>query len=119
MAERALILSADVWSMKDEQSGKPLSGVSVWYVNDYREDADDSFGFKPTKVSGTQEILSELRGKTPGVFEVSFGSRPGAQNKAQLTLVGVKHVAAVDLFAEHTAFSPAPKSLETKQAEKF
>lgn len=119
MAERALILSADAWDMKDEQSGKPLSGVSVWYVNDYREDSYDSFGFKPTKVSGTQEILSELRGKTPGVFEVSFGSRPGALNKAQLTLVGVKHVAAVDLFAEHTAFSPSPKGADIKQAEKF
>lgn len=117
--ERALILSADVWSMNDERTGKPMSGVSVWYVNDYRDDSGDSFGYKPTKVSGTAEILSQLRGKIPGVFEVSFGSRPGAQNKAQLTLVAVKHVAAVDLFAEHTAFSPAPKSLETKQADKF
>lgn len=114
MAERALILSADVWNMKDEQSGKDISGVSVWYVNDYRDDSSDSFGFKPTKVSATTETLLDLRGKLPGVFEVSFGSRPGAQNKAQLTLVGVKHVAAVDLFAEHTAFSASPKQSEGK-----
>lgn len=114
MAERALILSADVWNMKDEQSGKPLSGVSVWYVNDYRDDSTESFGFKPTKVSATAETLLDLRGKLPGVFEVSFGSRPGAQNKAQLTLVGVKHVAAVDLFAEHTAFSSSTKPNDNK-----
>lgn len=117
--ERFLILSADAWDMLDERTGRPMSGISVWYANDYREDTEVSFGYKPTKVAATPETLSQLRGKLPGVFEVSFGSRPGAQNKAQLTLVGVKHVAAVDLFAKHTAFSPAPKILETKQAEKF
>lgn len=30
--ERALILSADTWNMNDERTGKPMSGVSVWYV---------------------------------------------------------------------------------------
>lgn len=118
--ERVLILSADVWDVTDERTGRPMTGISVWYANDYREDTEVSFGYKPTKVAATPEILSQLKGILPGIFDINFGSRPGIQNKATLTLISVQKVAApINLFAEHTAFSPAPKSLETKQAEKF
>lgn len=106
--ERALILSADVWNMNDERTGKLMSGVSVWYVNDYREDSGDSFGCKPTKVAASQEILPLLKGNVPGIFDINFGSRPGAQNKATLTLVSVQKVGSVELF------SPAPSSVNTK-----
>lgn len=98
MAEVALITSADQWDMKDETTGKPLSGVSIWFLNAYRDDSDQAFGFKPTKVSGTPEMLDALRGKLPGLFEMQYGSRPGAQGKAALTLVGVKFIKSVDLF---------------------
>lgn len=99
MAERALILSADNWGMTDEKTGKPLSGVSVWYVNDYREDTADSIGMKPTKISATPEILEKLRkARLPALFDLDFGSRPGAQGKATLTLVGISHVQDVAIF---------------------
>lgn len=105
--ERALILSADTWSMTDERTGKPMSGVSVWYVNDYREDSADSFGYKPTKVAASQDILPLLKGNIPGIFDINFGSRPGAQNKATLTLVSVQKVGNVELFSPAaTAFKP-------------
>lgn len=117
--ERVLILSADAWDMTDERTGRPMSGISVWYANDYREDTEVSFGYKPTKVAATPEILSQLKGNLPGIFDINFGSRPGTQNKATLTLISVQKVAPIDLFGKHTTFSPAPKSLETKQAEKF
>lgn len=105
--ERALILSADTWNMNDERTGKPMSGVSVWYVNDYRDDTDESFGYKPTKVAATEEILTQLKGNLPGLFDINFGSRPGSQNKATLTLISVQKVSPIDLFAPSTSF---PKS---------
>lgn len=99
MSERALVLSADVWSMADERTGEIRDGISIWYVNDYRDDSDKSFGYKPTKVSAAPDMLEKLRGaKLPSICDLDFGSRPGKEGKATLTLVGMKSVKAVELF---------------------
>lgn len=98
MAERALITSADTWEMTDERTGEIRKGLSVWYLNEYREDTETAVGSKPTKVSAARELLEQMRGKVPGMFEMEYGSRPGAQGKATLTLIGVKFVRAIDLF---------------------
>lgn len=100
MAERALITSADTWEMPDERTGEIRKGLSVWFLNEYREDSDSAFGFKPTKVSADRSLLEDMRGKLPGIFELEYGSRPGAQGKATLTLIGVRHVRAIDLFGQ-------------------
>jgi len=52
MAEKALILSGDPWDMTDEKTGQRITGVSLWYVNQYR---DGENGQKPTKVTATPE----------------------------------------------------------------
>lgn len=98
MAERALITSADAWEMTDEKTGEIRRGVSIWFLNDYRDDSAESFGFKPTKVSADRSLLEKLRGQLPGIFDLEYGSRPGAQGKATLTLIGVELVKPVDLF---------------------
>lgn len=103
MSERALILSADPWSMPDEQTGEIRSGVTIWFCNEYRGPDDKGHGFKPTKVSGTPEVYDQLKGKVPGLFELFFGSRPGAQGKATLTLTGFKDLKPVDLFGAKSA----------------
>lgn len=101
MSDRALVLSADLWEMADERTGEIRKGASVWYINDYREDTLTGLGYKPTKVSGTIEIFEQLRSSNlPALFDLDFGSRPGQQNKAQLTLVRAKHVKDVDLFGQ-------------------
>lgn len=98
MAERALITSADTWEMVDEKTGELRKGLSVWYLNEYREDTANAFGFKPTKVSADVSLQASMINKLPGLFELEYGSRPGAQGKATLTLIGVKFVKEVDLF---------------------
>lgn len=99
MAEKALVLSADKWSMPDEKTGEIRTGFSVWYVNDYRDDLPESIGYKPTKISTTPEMFESLRlAKLPALFDLDFGSRPGAQGKATLTLVKAKHLGDVDVF---------------------
>lgn len=108
MAERALILSCDSWEMPDEKTGEIRKGLSVWYVNDYREDTAGSFGFKPTKVSADCALIDRLRdAKLPALFDLDFGSRPGAQGKATLTLTGLTKVQNVNLFAVSRQQQPA------------
>lgn len=100
MSERALILSVDKWEMPDERTGEIRKGLSVWFVNEYREDTQDAFGYKPTKVSAAPELLDTFRkARLPALFDMHYGSRPGAQGKATLTLVKVEGVANVNLFA--------------------
>jgi hypothetical protein len=99
MSERALVLSCDSWDMTDEKTGEMRRGLSVWYVNDYRDDGAESLGLEPTKVSADRQLLDQLRdAKLPALFDLDLGSRPGAQGKATLTLVGLKLVQRVELF---------------------
>lgn len=87
MSDRCLILSADAWNMTDEKTGEVMSGVSVWYVNDYRDDAEGSFGFKPTKVTlQDPDMFKQLSGKLPCLADLDFRSKPGAGGKASLVL---------------------------------
>lgn len=110
MAERALILSCDSWEMTDEKTGELRKGLSVWYVNDYRDDTALALGYKPTKVSADVILFDQLRRATlPAMFEMHYGSRPGAQGKATLTLIKADHVGNVKLFGEPAAIA-APKA---------
>lgn len=108
MAEKVLILSADSWGMTDKETGEFVKGVSVWFVNEYREDTETSVGQKPSKVSATPEIFEKLRkSPLPGLYELSFGSRSGAQGKATLTLVDAKYVGEAKLFGSVKAAATA------------
>lgn len=105
---KVLILSADTWAMVDEVTKKSVSGVSVWYVNDYREDTAESFGAKPTKISCSDEVFATLKtAKLPAYFDLSFGAKPGAGNKASLVLNGVANGQAIDLFGAAPAAKKA------------
>lgn len=94
MAEKALVLSADPWEMTDEKTGEVRKGASIWYLNTYRE---GDLGQKPTKVSVAPELMAQIKGKLPAVCELEYGSRPGAQNKATLTVIGMRMHQTVDL----------------------
>jgi hypothetical protein len=86
-----LVLSADRWSMTDEKTGKPMGGVSIWFVNDYREDTEDGLGFKPTKVGAPADLWPALRAtKFPAVCELVSTFKPGAGGKASVVISGVK-----------------------------
>ena len=110
MGEQALILSADSWSMTDEKTGKPLNGVSVWFLNAYREDSPEAIGWKPAKVGTTPEVFNQLKAaQLPALCEMHYGAKPGAAGKATLTLVGLRLLRSVNLFAS-PAPAPAPKA---------
>lgn len=98
--ETSLLLSVDPWEMVDEKTGVINKGFSVWFVTAYREDDGKALGLKPAKVSCTQEIYDQIKSsKLPALAQLQVGMRPGAQNKAAPTIVGVTVLKAVDLFS--------------------
>ncbi|WP_460904770.1 hypothetical protein, partial [Staphylococcus aureus] len=100
MAQRGLMLSADKWEMTDERTGELRRGVSIWFVNDYRDDTALAVGMKPTKVSGDISMFDQLKAaKLPAVFDLDYGSKPGKDGKPTLTLISVTHVADIDAFS--------------------
>jgi len=108
MSERALVLSVDKWEMPDEKTGEIRRGLSIWYVNEYREDTDASFGYKPTKVSAAPELMEQFRkARLPALFDMDYGSRPGAQGKATLTVIKAEGIANVNVFSAPVAKTAA------------
>lgn len=99
MADRALILSADHYSINDSKTGELNELYQVWYVNDYRQDSDREFGFKPIKMLIEPSVFQQLRAQElPALFDLELKSRPGKANAAALTVVGFKFVSKPDIF---------------------
>jgi hypothetical protein len=95
---QVLILSADQYRVVND-SGEVIEGVTVWYLNDYRDASQQSVGFKPTKISAQLEMWPVLKGlNLPALCELDFVTRPGAQGKPTLQLRDIKHLQAVELF---------------------
>lgn len=105
MADRVVILSADAWSVKDENTSQTNEGISCWYVNDYRDDEDGSYGLKPTKVALKDlDMFNSLKGKLPAIAEVEMGSRSGAKNVATVLFRKITLIKpSVDLFGQAKA----------------
>lgn len=96
----ALVLSADAWNMTDEKTGELLSGVSIWFLTNYRaQNHATQVGYKPAKVAGTPEILEKLRSiSLPAQCKMHYSAKPGAGGKATLILSDVTFVKSVDVF---------------------
>jgi hypothetical protein len=113
MADRALILSADHYSIPDEKTGVVNDLFQVWYVNDYRDDTETEIGCKPIKMLTTPEIFAQLRQQElPAMFDLELRSRPGKANAAALTVVGMAYVSTPKLFPV------APQPALAKPADK-
>lgn len=102
--QKALVLSADKWELTDEKTGEIRRGLSVWYINDYREPTDKFAGFKPSKVTADFESFAALAAANlPAFCEMEYGSRTGAEGKATLVLVGIKPIKSVSLTEKKAA----------------
>jgi hypothetical protein len=107
MADRALILSADHYTIPDEKTGVVNALFQVWYVNDYRDDSATEIGCKPIKMLTTPEIFAQLQQRElPALYDLELRSRPGKANAAALTVVGVQYVSTPELFPVAVAAKP-------------
>lgn len=97
--EKALVIAADRYEFTDEKSGEIRKGVTVYYINDYRDDTDKALGFKPIKAPATPEVFEEMRkGGAPALYDLDFKTRPGQEGKPVLTLVKAVFDKAVKVF---------------------
>lgn len=98
-AERVLLLSSDYYNMPNERDpGAEIVGHSVWFVNRYRDPSEKSKGFKPSKVSISEDVAEQLSKVTlPAIAELGYSSRPGAAGKATLTVTEFRIVGTVNL----------------------
>jgi hypothetical protein len=97
--ETVLIISADKWKMTDEKTGELRSGVTIQYVNDYREDSDVSVGFKPIKAPANDDVFEAIKKSgAPAMYRLDTRTRPGALGKPTLTVVRAEFVKQVKIF---------------------
>jgi hypothetical protein len=107
MADIALILSADHYSITDDKTGQVQELYQVWYCNDYREDSETEIGGKPIKMLTTPEVFKQLRAAPlPSLYALDLRSRPGKGNAAALTVVGMKYITTPKIFE----LAAAPKA---------
>lgn len=97
--ETVLIISADKWKMADEKTGEIRSGLTIQYINDYREDSETAVGFKPIKAPANPEIFDAIKkGGAPGLYKLDMKTRPGKDAKPTLTIVRAEFVKPVKIF---------------------
>ncbi len=89
-----LILAASRYDFKNDQ-GEAVSGVKVWYVDAEPEVTDNRAGCAPMKANLPLRDWADF-GKLPGIYDMDFRMRPGADNKPTLACTGVRYVGAVD-----------------------
>lgn len=97
--ETVLIISADKWNMTDEKTGELRNGVTLQYVNDYREDTDTSVGFKPIKTSVSDAVFDVIKKSgAPAMYKLDTRSRPGKDGKPTLSVISAQFVKPVKIF---------------------
>src|SRR5262245_57865780 len=111
--ETVLLLSADSWELKDEHTGEIRRGVTVTYVNNYREPDGRSVGLRPIKAPATADVFSSVRpGGAPGLYSLDFRTRPGKESKPVLTVTRADLVEPLALFQAN-----APDRQESRLAQ--
>jgi hypothetical protein len=95
---KLILFSARPWSFKDDKTGQQRDGVTVQYSDGIAVNAGNEKGIFPMTFSASPEIWHQLT-TLPAVYECDLKMRPGKDNKATLTLTGVKFVEALSLAA--------------------
>lgn len=99
MADIALILSADKYSIPDSKTGEIQNLHQVWMSNDYRVATDTEKGCKPMKVLVEAPVFAEImKCDLPGLFNVDVKMRPGKGNALAATVVGFQFIGSPKIF---------------------
>jgi len=92
LKKRVLVLSATPWSMKDEQTQQDISGVSIHYIIDSKENDGKLKGTKPAKATISLEKFNAIP-QLPAFLDADFDLK-NSQGKMVLDLKNIdgKHV---------------------------
>jgi len=112
MSELALVISCDRGRMTDERTGEIRPWANAYYITDYRESGENAMGYKPIKVSCSDEAFFVLNSNGPGMYQLDFQTRPGAGGKPALALVKAVLVKPIDIFGDPVPLRPSAKPAE-------
>lgn len=99
-----LVLSADRWNMQDENTGRKMSGISIWCVNKHREATEEQLGYKPVKMSVDESLWPTVsRMKLPAICRADLDLKPGPKGVASVTVLELELIRDLDLFAAPAA----------------
>lgn len=107
---KVYVLSCDPYEVKDD-NGAINAGFTIWFLNRYRDNTNESRGHKPARVSmkTTDGIAQKLmQTELPAVCDIDLDVRPGAQNKLTAQIVGLQVLAPVPLEKIFAAVPPSP-----------
>ena len=93
---KCIVFSARQYAFNDEETKRRVEGVTIQYSDGLSLNEENQRGLFPLSVSAGLDIWHDLR-QVPGVYELDFRQRPGKNNRAVLTLAGVKFVAPFPL----------------------
>lgn len=104
---KVLILSARPYEMKDEETGKMNTGVSIWFVGTYTDPKGEVFGSQPMKASVSDSLTKPLTSAPlPAVCEVEFEVKPGAASKASITVQALTVLKSISIAALISSLVP-------------
>lgn len=81
---KILVLSANVWSFTDKQTGEVKSGVSIEYIADKVEE-NGKRGYFTLKASLNNDFIPKLV-NVPGVYEAEFSIKPGSNRQSIVSI---------------------------------
>ena len=105
--QQYLILSADTYSIRDEETKELNEGISIWYIpdNDIQPSVNPSssrgqasMGIKPVKMSLPLELVGKLQ-SVPGIYNVTL-RMTAVLMKQQIRPVDIDFVSSVKLVME-------------------
>jgi hypothetical protein len=97
--ETTLVISADRYEFTDEKTSEIRKGVTLHYINNYRENSAGAVGFKPIRVPATPEVFEAVKkGNAPALYKLDFTTGPGPLGKPTLTVVKAELVRPVKIF---------------------
>ncbi len=97
--QKVILLSAKIYSMKDEQTGQLIEGVSCWYYpgEDFAPCVDEkgNKGQVPLKASLPVDKAAQIK-DVPGIYEMYFKMVPGSNNSLKLKADSVQFISEVE-----------------------
>lgn len=96
--ERVLVLSANKYKFTEDETGREIEGLSVYYVPDEVPASDHiRRGLSVLKMSTSRLELWEAAAVLPGVYELDIQMRPGKNLRPTPTLTGLRYVKSANI----------------------
>lgn len=87
------VLGVRSWSLKDEKTGKNLTGISVHYFDPAENFSNhDEKGIFPRKITGDTSLFSKFT-KLPGKYNFDVRLKSSAGGRTGVELMDVKLIA--------------------------